>query len=75
MQHWHPIPIGLSKLNSPAHRYLRLRFTSTRDARRKAQGQDGVAFSFIVGLCRSQQHAGFYPGAPRITGKPSMTVR
>jgi hypothetical protein len=28
-----------------------------------------------VGLCRSQQHAGFYPGAPRITGKPSMTVR
>jgi hypothetical protein len=32
-----------------------------RGARRKTQGQDGVAFSFVVGLFHSQQHAGFIP--------------
>jgi hypothetical protein len=32
-----------------------------RDADRKTQGQDGVAFSFLVGLFHSQQHAGFIP--------------
>jgi|SRR5579862_2320519 len=29
-----------------------------RDAVRKARGQDGFAFSFLVGLLHSQQHAG-----------------
>src|ERR1035441_7857604 len=48
-----------SKLNHPAHRCLRptLR-NSPRDGFRKTRGQDGVAFSFPVGLLHPLQHAG-----------------
>jgi hypothetical protein len=34
---------------------------SDRDAVRKTRGQDGFAFSFLVGLLHSQQHAGLIP--------------
>jgi hypothetical protein len=35
-----------------------------RAASRKTQGQDGVAFSFLVGLFHSQQHAGLSRRTP-----------
>ena len=56
---------GFSKLNRPAHRYPCLRFDRTpRDARRKTRGQDGFAFSFLVGLFHSLQHAGLSRRTP-----------
>src|SRR5215472_9205139 len=51
--------IGFSKLNSPAHRYLCLRFKrylATSPARLEAR-MDSL-FSFPVGLFRPLQHAG-----------------
>src|SRR5664280_2386090 len=48
-----------SKLNHPAHRCLRPTLRNTpRDVSRKTRGQDGVAFSFPVGLLHPLQHAG-----------------
>ena len=48
-----------SKLNSPAHRYRCLRFDEDlNDLLRKTQGQDGVAFSFPVGILPPLRHAG-----------------
>src|SRR4051794_21123502 len=43
-------PIPLSTLRPAPH-----------DARRKTRGQDGFAFSFLVGLLHPQQHAGLIP--------------
>ena len=51
--------ISFSKLNSPAHRYLCLRFDRhLAMPHRKTRGQDGFAISFPVGLFHSLQHAG-----------------
>jgi hypothetical protein len=38
--------------------------SSSRDASRKTRGQDGVAFSFLVGLFHSLQHAGLSRRTP-----------
>src|SRR5215469_433392 len=61
----HPDPFAFSKLNHPAHQYLRpmLRNTS-RDVLRQARGQDGVACSFPVGLLHPLQHAGLSRRSP-----------
>ena len=51
--------LRFSKLNRPAHRYPCLRFERhLAMPPRKTRGQDGVAFSFLVGLFHSLQHAG-----------------
>src|SRR5215470_14574159 len=54
--------IGFSKLNSPAHRYLCLRFKrhlAMPPARLEARTDS--LFSFSVGLFHPLQHAGFIP--------------
>ena len=49
----------MPKLNHPAHRCLRPTLRNApRDGFRKTRGQDGVAFSFPVGLFHPLQHAG-----------------
>src|ERR1035437_6030546 len=61
-----------SKLNHPAHRCLRPTLRNTpRDVSRKTRGQDGVAFSFPVGLLHPLQHAGL----SRRTTKNAQTAQ
>src|SRR5260370_41570808 len=61
--------IGFSKLNSPAHRYLCLRFKRhlTMSPARLEAGMDSL-FSFPVGLFHPRQHAGLSRRSP--TSRP-----